>query len=192
MTRAERRLIRRLKDRDERAFTELIELNGDRVFNLCYRMLGNRQEAEDMAQEVFIKAFIKIDTFEERSKLSTWLYTIASNLSKNKIKGLAVRHNKSKLEFDEQIDRGAAAGALTTPKLARRPDEQVEVQQLEKIMQQAIAELDEDHRILIVLRDIEELSYEEIADITDLAEGTIKSRLHRARLALRKLMMKRM
>jgi RNA polymerase sigma-70 factor (ECF subfamily) len=192
MTRSERRLIRRLKDRDERAFAELIEVHGDRVFNVCFRLLGSREEAEDMAQEVFINAFKYIDGFEGDSKLSTWLYRIASNVSKNRIKYLARRQDRSKAEFDEQIDRSAAAAALTSPTQAKSPDLHVEGQELEKIMQQAIAELDEDHRILIVLRDIEELSYEEIIEITDLAEGTIKSRLHRARLALRKKMMKRM
>ena len=192
MTRAERRLIRRLKDRDERAFSELIEEQGDRVFNLCFRMLGNRQEAEDLAQEVFITVFKSVDSFRGDSKLSTWLYRIASNLSKNRIKYLARRHERSKVEFDEGIDRNAASDSLTSPKQAKRPDENMEGQQLEKIMQQAISELEEDHRILIVLRDIEELSYDEICEITDLAEGTVKSRLHRARIALRKKMMTRM
>lgn len=192
MSRAERRLIRRLKDRDERAFSELIEEQGDRVFNLCFRMLGNRQEAEDVAQEVFITVFKSVDSFRGDSKLSTWLYRIASNLSKNRIKYLARRHDRSKVEFDEKIDRNAASSALTSPKLAKPPDENLEGHQLEQIMQKAISELEEDHRILIVLRDIEELSYEEICEITDLAEGTVKSRLHRARLALRKKMITRM
>lgn len=192
MTRAERRLIRRLKDRDERAFSMLIEEQGDRVFNLCFRMLGNRQEAEDLAQEVFITVFKSVDSFRGDSKLSTWLYRIASNLSKNRIKYLARRHDRSKVEFDEGVDRNAANDALTSPKQEKRPDENMEGQQLEQIMQKAISELEEDHRILIVLRDIEELSYEEICEITDLAQGTVKSRLHRARLALRKKMMTRM
>ncbi len=192
MTRAERKLVRRLKDRDERAFSELIESNGDRVFNLCFRLLGNREEAEDLAQDVFITVFKKIDTFQGDSKLSTWIYRIASNLSKNRIRYLSVRHDRSKAEFDEAVDTSAAAAALTAPTQVKSPDAHVEGQQLESIMQDAIAELEEDHRILIVLRDIEELSYDEICAITELAEGTVKSRLHRARLALRKKMMTRM
>lgn len=192
MTRAERKLVRRLKDRDERAFSELIESNGDRVFNLCFRLLGNREEAEDLAQDVFITVFKKIDTFQGDSKLSTWIYRIASNLSKNRIRYLAARHDRSKAEFDEGVDASAAAAALTAPAQVKSPDAHVEGQQLESIMQASIAELEEDHRILIVLRDIEELSYEEICSITDLAEGTVKSRLHRARLALRKKMMTKM
>ena len=192
MTRAERRLIRRLKDRDERAFSELIDEHGNRVFNLCFRMLGNREEAEDLAQEVFITVFKSVDSFRGDSKLSTWIYRIASNLSKNRIKYLARRHDRSKAEFDEGVDRTAAAAALTAPTQAKSPDAHVEGVQLEGLMQQAISELEEDHRILIVLRDIEELSYEEICEITELAEGTVKSRLHRARLALRKKLMTRM
>lgn len=192
MTRSERRLIRRLKDRDERAFSELIEDHGDRVFNLCFRMLSNREEAEDLAQEVFITVFKSIDSFRGDSKLSTWIYRIASNLSKNRIKYLARRHDRSRAEFDEAIDRDVDAASITTPKQAKSPDDHLEGQELEEIMQKAIAELDEDHRILVVLRDIEELSYEEICEITELAEGTVKSRLHRARLALRKKMLVRM
>lgn len=192
MSRAERRLIRRLKDRDERAFRELIDEHGDRVFNLTFRMLGNRQEAEDLAQEVFITVFKSIDSFRGDSKFSTWLYRITSNLCKNRIKYLSRRHDRSKAEFDEGIDRAAAASALTSPVQAPSPDAHAEGRQLEEIMQQAIAELEEEHRILIVLRDIEELSYEEICEITEIPEGTVKSRLHRARLTLRKKIMKRM
>lgn len=192
MTRAERRLIRRLQDRDEKAFAELMELHGDRVFNVCYRLLGRREEAEDLAQDVFITVFKSIDSFRGDSKLSTWLYRIASNLSKNRIKYLDRRHDRKKAEFDESIDRSIAAAATTAPAQARSPDAALEGRELEGLMQKAIAELDEDHRLLIVLRDIEELNYEEICEITELAEGTVKSRLHRARLALRKKLMGRL
>jgi RNA polymerase sigma-70 factor (ECF subfamily) len=97
----------------------------------------------------------------------------------------------AKSEFNEEIDRGSSPSAVT-PKRSPQPDQRLEGVELERQVQQAISELDEDHRILIVLRDIEELSYEEICEIMDLAEGTVKSRLHRARMALRKKMMKRM
>lgn len=192
MTRAERRLIRRLKDRDERAFSELVAEHGDRVFNLCFRMLANREEAEDLAQDVFITVFKSIDSFRGDSKLSTWIYRIASNLSKNRIKYLARRHERGKDEFDEAGGAPANEAAMTSGAQLPRPDAQVEGVQLEGIMQKAIADLDEEHRILIVLRDIEELSYDEICEITELAEGTVKSRLHRARAALRKKMMTRL
>jgi RNA polymerase sigma-70 factor (ECF subfamily) len=184
MSLRERRLIRRLKERDEAAFRELVETYRDRVFNMTFRMLGNREEAEDVSQEVFITVFKSIDSFRGDAKFSTWLYRVTANHCKNRIKYLSRRHDRSKAEFDESIERNPAAGSVA-PASMGRPDHQVEGADLEQLIQRLIAELDDDHRILIVLRDVEELSYEEIGQITELPEGTVKSRLHRARLALR-------
>jgi RNA polymerase sigma-70 factor, ECF subfamily len=193
MSLRERLLLRRLQDRDEKAFREIVDLYRDRVYNLTYRMLGNRTEAEDISQEVFITVFKHIDQFRGDSKFSTWLYRVAANHCKNRIKYLSRRHDRGHSELDEgQIDESdtAAGAALTAPTPSPRPDRQLEGAELEKLMQEAIAELDEEHRLLVVLRDVEDLSYEEICEITGLAEGTVKSRLHRARLALRKKMQK--
>jgi RNA polymerase sigma-70 factor, ECF subfamily len=191
MSLRERRLIRKLRDRDEKAFRELVADYGDRVYNLTYRMLGNREEAEDVAQEVFITVFKSIDSFRGDAKLSTWLYRVTANHCKNRIKYLSRRHDRSKAEFDERLDQGGAVAALTSNP-GPRPDTQIEGMQLERMMQEAIASLDEEQRILIVLRDVEELSYGEICEITELPEGTVKSRLHRARLALRRRILKHM
>jgi RNA polymerase sigma-70 factor (ECF subfamily) len=185
MTLRERMLLRRLRERDERAFRELVEEHRDKVFNLTYRMLGNRAEAEDVAQEVFISVFKTIDTFREESKFSTWLYRVTVNHCKNRIKYLARRHDRDQDELDEASEQDAAA-AVTAPRPATRPDRALEGAQMERMLQEAIAELDEDHRVLVVLRDVEDLSIEEICEITGLPDGTIKSRLHRARMALRK------
>ncbi len=190
MSLRERRLIRKLRDRDEKAFREIVDLHGDRVFNLTYRMLGNREEAEDVAQEVFITVFKSIDSFRGDSRFSTWLYRVAANHCKNRIKYLARRHDREKDEYDEGRSRSSAAGAMTGGNPLPRPDKHFEGVELERLMQEAIASLEEDHRLLVVLRDIEELSYEEICQITGLREGTVKSRLHRARMALRKKMTK--
>jgi RNA polymerase sigma-70 factor (ECF subfamily) len=191
MSLRERRLIRKLRDRDEKAFREIVELHRDRVFNLTYRMLGNREEAEDVAQEVFITVFKSIDSFRGDSQFSTWLYRIAANHCKNRIKYLARRHDRDQDEYDEQRQSSSAAGTYA-PASIPRPDKHLEGVELEKLMQKAIASLDEDHRLLIVLRDIEELTYDEICQITGVREGTVKSRLHRARMALRKKMLKHM
>ncbi|MEO6774436.1 MAG: sigma-70 family RNA polymerase sigma factor [Kofleriaceae bacterium] len=186
MSDLERSLLRRLRDRDERAFRELIEAHRDRVFNLTFRMLGNRAEAEDVAQEVFIQVFKSIDTFREDSKLSTWLYRIAVNTCKNRIKYLARRHDRDRDELDEASNgQHGAMGAIGAPQ-PKAPDRALEAVQMEKVLQDAIAELDEDQRIVVVLRDVEDLSIEEICKITELADGTVKSRLHRARAVLRK------
>ena len=192
MSLRERLLIRRLRDRDERAFREMVDEHRDRVYGLTFRMLGNQQEAEDVAQEVFITVFKSIESFRGDSKFSTWLYRITANHCKNRIKYLARRHERNKSEFDETLGRGPAAGAIATPNRGRRPDEHLQGAQMQLVLQQAIESLDEDQRLLVVLRDIEELSYDEICEITGLAAGTVKSRIHRARAALRKKLAKHM
>jgi RNA polymerase sigma-70 factor (ECF subfamily) len=187
------RLVRRLKDRDERAFREMVDEYGDRVFSLTYRMLGNREEAEDLAQEVFITIFKSIESFRGDSKFSTWLYRVTANHCKNRIKYLSRRHDRDHAELNERVEVVSAGGAtLAAPRQVPRPDAQLEGAQLEQMLQQAIGELDEEQRILVILRDVEDLSYEEICAITELPEGTVKSRLHRARMALRKKLLKHM
>ncbi len=190
MSLRERLLIRRLRDRDEQAFREVVAAHRDRVFNLCYRMLGNREEAEDVSQEVFITIFKSIDSFRGDSKFSTWLYRITANHCKNRIKYLARRYDRQKSEYDERILRQGTESQLTAPTQSPRPDKHLEGVELERIMQECLATLDEDQRVLIVLCDIEELSYAEICEITGLRVGTVKSRLHRARKALRRKIQK--
>ncbi len=189
MSELERSLLRRLRDRDERAFRELVDEHRDRVFNITYRMLGNRAEAEDVAQEVFIAVFKTIDSFREESKFSTWLYRVTVNHCKNRIKYLARRHDRDKDELDEtsQQTNGAVTGL---PVRAAQPDKALASAQMEKLLQAAIAELDDEQRTVVILRDVEDLSIEEICEITSLPDGTVKSRLHRARLVLRKKMQK--
>ena len=185
MSLAERLLIARLKERDGQAFDEIVRLYGDKVFSLVYRMLGNRHEAEDVAQEVFITVFKTVDGFRGEAKFSTWLLRIAANQSKNRIKYLSRRPTDG--EIDDVVEARAAA---ETPARAVQahidgPDVLMEAAELEALMQRAIAALDEEHRLLVILRDVEELSYQEIGEITGIPEGTIKSRLHRARVAIK-------
>ena len=190
MSRREGLLIRRLRERDAKAFREVVRLYRDRVFNLTYRMLGNREEAEDLTQEVFISVFKSIDSFRGDSQFSTWLLRIAANHCKNRLKYLARRYEGGKREYDEQsvATQGKDAVASARPPLG--PRAQLEAIEMEQLLQAAIRELDEDQRLLVILRDIQSLSYEEICKIVDLPAGTVKSRLHRARMALRKKMAK--
>jgi len=187
MSELERSLLKRLRDRDERAFRELIAAQRDRVYNITFRMLGNRAEAEDVAQEVFITVFKTIESFREESKFSTWLYRVAVNHSKNRIKYLSRRQDRNKDELDETTHSESSSGngaiGTTTP---RAPDRALEGAQMEKLLQDAINTLDPEQREVVILRDVEDLSIEEICEITGLADGTVKSRLHRARLVLRK------
>jgi RNA polymerase sigma-70 factor, ECF subfamily len=188
----ERLLLRRLRDRDERAFREMVEEHQHRVFNLLYRMIGTREEAEDLAQEVFVTVFKSIDQFRGDSKFSTWLYRVAANHCKNRIKYLSRRHDRDTGVLDDAAERAAVAqgGEPIGAGHIKGPDRALEGVELDRMVQKAIAELDEDHRLVVVLRDIEELSYEEICAITGLPEGTVKSRLHRARLALKEKLAK--
>jgi RNA polymerase sigma-70 factor (ECF subfamily) len=186
MSVAERLLIARLRDRDEQAFSEVVRQYMDKVFSLIYRMLGNRQEAEDVAQEVFITVFKNIESFRGEAKFSTWLLRIAANHAKNRIKHLARRPTEG-ADPDDVSQVRSLPDRPAPPVQAQidAPDKILEGAQTNALIQQAIADLDEDQRLLVVLRDVEELSYEEIGEITGLPEGTIKSRLHRARMAIK-------
>lgn len=191
MTLRERMLIRRLQERDERAFEEMVGLYQNKVFNLVYRMIGNQEEAEDLAQEVFVTVFKSVDSFRGEAKFSTWLYRIAANHCKNRMKYLGRRSYKQTGELDEAAEREAqnAQPSSLHPRVDG-PDAVLEGLELERAVQRAMQALDPEHREVIVLRDIEDLSYEEIAEITGVELGTVKSRLHRARLQLKELMAK--
>jgi RNA polymerase sigma-70 factor (ECF subfamily) len=186
----ERALIAGLRERDEDAFTEMVREHKDKVFNLVFRMVGNRAEAEDVAQEVFIAVFKNIDQFRGDAKFSTWLYRVAANHCKNRIKYLS-RRPTSAHDLDALPEQHLAdGGRAPLQSHVDQPDAILEGREAEALIQQALAALDEDHRLLILLRDVEELSYQEIADITGLAEGTVKSRLHRARMQIKELLAK--
>jgi RNA polymerase sigma-70 factor (ECF subfamily) len=187
----EQRLIERLIARDERAFNELMRMYERRIFALVLRMLGNRAEAEDLAQEVFVQVFKAIGTFRGDSKLSTWMYRIAINLCKNRTKYLRVRHTDEQDELEAVAER-VPMGEVKRANVGQveRPDEMMAGRQVERIVQEAIAKLEPSFRECLVLRDVEELSYEEIGEITGLPPGTVKSRIHRARGQLKELVEK--
>jgi RNA polymerase sigma-70 factor (ECF subfamily) len=179
----EHELIERLRRRDEAAFNVFVLTYQERVFRLLLRMLGDRAEAEDLAQEVFISIFKAIEGFRGESQLSTWVYRVAANHCRNRIKYLARRRRHLGGEFDEEIEVGKdVAGA---PQRPTAPDRLLEARETESTLQAGLLALDEEQRELLVLREVEHLSYEEIMEILGLPEGTVKSRLHRARAALR-------
>lgn len=188
---SEAQFIARLVARDETAFNELVLAYNRRVFSLVYRMLGRRDEAEDVAQDVFLQVFKAIDQFRGDSKLSTWIYRIAVNLCKNRSAYLSRRHAQDQEDVADMVDRaplsaakGVSVGAVS------RPDEIVEGMQMEAIVKRAIGSMEPEFREVLILRDVEDLSYEEIAAITGLPDGTVKSRIHRARSQLKALVEK--
>jgi RNA polymerase sigma-70 factor, ECF subfamily len=182
----ERRFVERLQRHDERAFNELVEAYGPRVYRLVARMLGRREDAEDMTQEVFVQVFKGIGQFRGDSKLGTWIYRVAINLCKNRSKYLLRRHDDKQDALDAIADRQPLHQAKgVTLGQVNQPDQMVEGMQIEAIMRQCIAALEPDFREALILRDVENLSYEEIIEITGVAEGTVKSRIHRARALLK-------
>jgi RNA polymerase sigma-70 factor (ECF subfamily) len=178
----ETRLLERLKQRDEAAFNQLVRLHQAAVYRQLLRVLGDAAEAEDLAQEVFVTVFKAIESFRGESRLSTWIHRIAQNHARNRLKFHGRHKRKGDSELDERTEETAAAPE--TGSRLPRPDQQAEAHQAEINIRRAIELLDPEQRSLIVLRDLEHASYDDIQRQTGLPSGTVKSRLHRARLAL--------
>lgn len=181
----ESELVDRLKRRDEAAFRELVLRYETRIYRLVLRMIGDPSEAQDLAQDVFVTVFRSIEGFRGESRLSTWLYRVAANHCKNRLKYLSRRARGRKRSFDEAVQAHALDSAsMSTSANLPAPDQVIQGRQLEMHLRMALEQLPTEQRELVILRDIEDLTYEEIQSITDLPAGTVKSRLHRARLAL--------
>ncbi|KEF38639.1 RNA polymerase, sigma subunit, SigW [Schinkia azotoformans MEV2011] len=174
--------IKQVKKGDQSAFAEIVELFKDKVYQLCYRMVGNAHDAEDIAQEAFIRAYVNINSYDTNRKFSTWLYRIATNLSIDRL-----RKRKPDYFLDAEIE-GTEGFTMYSqiPSDELQPDEMVETLEFQEWIQQEINELPVMYRSVIVLKYIEELSLKEIGDILDLPIGTVKTRIHRGREALRK------
>jgi RNA polymerase sigma-70 factor, ECF subfamily len=173
--------IKQVLKGDQNAYAEIVEIYKDKVFQLCYRMLGNRHEAEDMAQEAFIRAYVNIASFNINLKFSTWLYRIATNLCIDRIR-------KKKPDFYLDAEVSGTDGLTMYSQVAAEtalPEEEVESIELQEIIQREISKLPEKYRSVIVLKYIEELSLNEISEILDMPLGTVKTRIHRGREALR-------
>ncbi len=178
-------LIKAFQAGDPGVFDELVRRHKDSVFNLCYRFLGDYQEANDSAQDIFIKVFRSLKKFRFKSSFSTWLYRIAVNTCKNRIKSLEFRFKKRMKRLDNQE---MASGGNPSDELvdeSQSPMLALEKKERSRIIQQAINSLAETKRTMILLRDIEGLSYDESAEVTGLNLGTVKSKLARARMDLR-------
>lgn len=170
-------LCRRVGAGDDRAFERLVERYQHRIYAFCARLLGDRAEAEDVAQEVFLTLYRNAAEFRGESSFSTWLYRIAKNQALNRIKYLDRRGRKQRQQ--------SGASPLDGPDQPEaRPDALLEGGQTAALVQAAIGELEVEHRAVLVLRDLEDLSYEEISAATGLPIGTVKSRIHRGRTAL--------
>jgi RNA polymerase sigma-70 factor (ECF subfamily) len=171
---------------DRTALDRLVLRHKDRVFNLCYRLLGDYSEAEECAQETFIKVFRGLKGFRFESSFSTWLYTIAVNLCRNRRKSAEHRFWKRVLRFGQNSQEKERPEDFEIEDPAPSPLVRMTEKEKEIMLQSAIDSLSHDHRTVIILRHVEELSYEEISRITGYNPGTLKSKLARARLLLQK------
>jgi RNA polymerase sigma-70 factor (ECF subfamily) len=168
------RFLDRLRAGEATAFEELVTMYQHRVFGVALRMLGNAAEAQEAAQEAFLRAHRGLADFRGDAKLSTWLYAITSRLCLNRL-----------ASGERRLVRQGEETLLRLSDDSRRPDAVLERSELEAALHRAIAELPEERRIVVVLRDLEGLSYEQIAQVLDLELGTVRSRLHRARADLK-------
>ena len=164
---------------EERAFEELVVRYQTRLLNFIYRTVGDRERAEDLVQEVFIRVYRHLHRFDRSKKFSTWVYTIASNLAKNELRNRSrnplVLFQTVKKNWQDE-DR-----PLEFEDSSTRPDDMYRKRHLRQVVEDSVAKLPEHHRDVFVLRELEGKSYEEIAEITGCNLGTVKSRLNRAR-----------
>jgi RNA polymerase sigma-70 factor (ECF subfamily) len=167
-------LLERLRAGEPRAFEELVRAYQHRVFGIAVRMLGSRAEAEEVAQEVFVRVHRSVAGFRGDAALSTWLHAITSRVCLDR---LAAAERKVVRQGDEAL--------LTLRDDHPDPPATLERKEMERALHRAIAELPDERRLVLVLRDLEGLAYDEIAAALGLEVGTVKSRLHRARLELK-------
>jgi len=171
-------LIERFKEGDDSAFAGLVHLYQDRVYNLCRHLLGRPQDAEDAAQETFIKAYRNLGRFTPQASFYTWLYRIAVNT--------CLDHQKR--PFFESLFRRSAEGEeflAVEPADLLTPERLYESKQMNQMVQRCLARLSPKLRAVLVLKEMEGLSYEEIASVLDISLGTVKSRISRAREEMR-------
>ncbi len=185
LSQAEQALLVRAQQGDALSFESLVGRHAGPLYNLALRMLANPDDAQDAVQEAMVRAFTNLRTFAGRSAVSTWLYRITYNVCLDEIK----RRSRRGVPFSALGDEGGgtAEEVLTVPE-ARGPEQQAMSAELQAAVQQALAQLPEPFRTVLVLYELQGLSYEEIADITGARLGTVKSRLNRARWQLKELL----
>lgn len=173
----ERELIACLQKRDEAAFEELIRQYEKKVYTLCFRMCGNSEDAEEAAQDAFLALWRGIDRFRQESSLSTWIYRLATNACIDTLRRRKKQSGSVSLD-DEELFVDAVD---TSP----QPQETVEHRETQKLLQEGLSALPEEYRKVLILREIEGLSYTEIAESASIELGTVKSRISRGRSLLR-------
>lgn len=167
------------------AFDKIVLKYKNIVFNLCFKILYNYEDAEDCSQEVFIKVYNAIKTFKFNSSFKTWLYTIALNTCRNRLKSVDYRFGKNKISLNTNINPTGNPIEIHIPDNSYSPNDSFNNKEMENSILKTINTLPDKYKILIILKDVEEKSYDEIVTMTGLKIGTVKSILFRAREKLR-------
>jgi len=179
----EQKLITLAQQGDQSAFEQLLERYEKPVYHQALRLTGNPEDAADVTQEVFIKVWRSLPSFRRESGFSTWLHRLTDNAAIDLIRREKKRRGDSSLDDEE-------GGALPPADPAPTPQQTVEQKELQQAVADGLAQLSEEHRQVLVMREINGLSYEEIGQALDLSPGTVKSRLARARISLAKILQK--
>ena len=181
----DREIVSLCQGGDVDAFEVLVERHQKRMLNIAYRIIGNYDEACEMVQEAFISAYKNIKSFKGKAKFSTWLYAICINLSKNRLRQVRTRLHREPYSVGNPIQ--VANGQVTgdPPSSNPSPLEQLEARDVQQKVQGCINTLDAEFKEVLILRDIQGFSYDEISDMLKIPEGTVKSRLFRAREGMR-------
>ena len=170
-------LISRFQNGDERAYVELVNRYKDRLLNFVFQFLGDIEQAEDVVQDTMLRLYEKKHYYKEIAKFSTWIYTIARNLANTELR----KRKRRKTTYLSQLSKERQ---FEIPAIQDNVDQSLQNEFINDRIQSAISNLPEHFKVVIILRDIQELSYEEISNIVEVPLGTIKSRINRARIQL--------
>jgi RNA polymerase sigma-70 factor (ECF subfamily) len=178
----ETRLAKLSRSGDRRAFAELVELYKDKIYHLGYRMLNQKQEAEDVVQETFLRVYMNLERYDENQKFSTWIYRIATNLCIDRL-----RKKKPNYSIDaEMSDNEGTDWHAILPSDEAGPEEELILSETQHNIRNAIQSLPDKYRTVVVLRYLHDMSLQEISDVLEMPVTTVKTRVHRGREFLRK------
>lgn len=183
----EKKLIKQSISGDVSSFEQLINQYQKMAYNVAYRIMGNEEDAKDMTQEALIKVYKKLKTFRMDASFSTWLYRIVMNTCKDDL-----RKKKMKtISIDKTYDTGSGEVQMEIEDDKLGPEDRLIQKETQGFVQEALQEIPEANRIVLVLRDIKGMSYDEISEVLDLPKGTVKSRINRGRQALKDVINKK-
>jgi RNA polymerase sigma-70 factor, ECF subfamily len=181
--------VARLQANEDAAYDELVRTFTASIFHVAYRMLGDTAEASDAVQEIFLKVFRNIGGFKGEAALKTWIFKIAFSEILNRLRWWKRRYRYATVSLDDQPNGNGVSPGYRVASPSPSPEEALQSKEQESAIQLALGKLSKDHRSIVVLRDIEGFSYNEIADVLGVSVGTVKSRLARARADLKKSLM---